>query len=80
MIMVNQSGSWDFRYRQMSHSAWYGCTLTDLIFPFFLFIVGVTMSFAFQKQVQKLTPPLVKKVIRRTILIFLTGIFLNLSK
>ncbi len=80
MIMVNQPGSWDFRYGQMSHSAWHGCTLTDLIFPFFLFIVGVAMWFAFQKQGQKLTPPLVKKIVRRTILIFLTGIFLNLSK
>ncbi len=44
MIMVNQSGSWDFRYGQMSDSAWHGCTLTDLILSFFLFIVGVAPS------------------------------------
>jgi predicted acyltransferase len=80
MIMVNQPGSWSFKYEQMAHSAWTGCTLTDLIFPFFLIIIGVAMWFAFQKYEQKFSIPATKKIIRRTILIFLIGIGLNIAK
>ena len=36
MILVNQPGSWNFKYDHMRHAQWHGCTLTDLIFPFFL--------------------------------------------
>lgn len=41
MILVNNPGS-DSVYRQLDHSAWHGCTLADLVFPFFLFIIGVS--------------------------------------
>ena len=47
MIMVNQPGSWSYKYSQMRHAHWNGCTLTDMVFPFFLFIVGVAFWFAF---------------------------------
>ncbi len=46
MILVNNPGSWDHVYAPLQHAPWIGCTPTDLIFPFFLFIVGVSMAFS----------------------------------
>ena len=43
MILVNDNGDWDAAYWPLQHSKWNGWTPTDLIFPFFLFIVGVSM-------------------------------------
>lgn len=80
MIMVNQPGSWSFKYEQMAHSKWNGCTLTDLIFPFFLIIVGIAMWFAFQKYPKTLSTAPIKKIVRRTVLIFLIGLGLNIAK
>ena len=77
MIMVNQPGSWDYGYAQMRHAAWHGCTITDLIFPFFLIIVGVSMWFSFKKTDHKLTSVTAVKIVRRTIVIFLLGIMLS---
>lgn len=79
MIMVNQPGSWSYKYGQMKHAEWHGCTLTDLIFPFFLFIVGLAMWFAFGKHKHKLSLAAGRSILRRTVLIFLVGLFLNLS-
>ncbi len=47
MILVNNPGSWSSIYPPLEHAAWHGWTPTDLIFPFFLFIVGVAMAFSF---------------------------------
>ena len=47
MIIVNNPGSWTFVYAPLRHAKWHGCTPTDLVFPFFLFIVGAAMRFAF---------------------------------
>ena len=80
MIMVNQPGSWSYKYSQMRHAQWNGCTLTDMVFPFFLFIVGVACWFAFQKYGQTLSADLISKIIRRTVLIFLLGLALNFCK
>jgi predicted acyltransferase len=44
MILVNNPGSWDAVYAPLRHADWNGWTLTDLIFPFFLWIVGVAMT------------------------------------
>lgn len=46
MILVNNPGSWSHVYPPLEHAAWHGCTPTDLIFPFFLFIVGVSLTFS----------------------------------
>lgn len=46
MILVNNPGSWAHIYAPLEHAEWNGCTPTDLVFPFFLFIVGVSISFA----------------------------------
>jgi predicted acyltransferase len=45
MILVNNPGSWSHIYAPLEHSKWHGCTPTDLVFPFFLFVVGVSMFF-----------------------------------
>ena len=77
MILVNNPGSWSHIYAPLEHSAWHGCTPTDLVFPFFLFIVGVSMFFSFSKYETKLDGKSLFKVFKRTALIFLIGLFLN---
>ncbi|MEG4056015.1 MULTISPECIES: heparan-alpha-glucosaminide N-acetyltransferase domain-containing protein [unclassified Microcoleus] len=52
MILVNNPGSWEQVYPPLKHAEWHGCTPTDLIFPFFLFIVGCAMSFSLSKYIQ----------------------------
>ena len=49
MILVNNPGSWKQVYPPLEHAEWHGCTPTDLVFPFFLFIVGCAMSFSLSK-------------------------------
>jgi predicted acyltransferase len=50
MILVNDPGDWSHIYPALEHSKWNGCTPTDLIFPFFLFIVGVSIVYAMQRK------------------------------
>ncbi|MEG4231769.1 heparan-alpha-glucosaminide N-acetyltransferase domain-containing protein [Microcoleus sp. Pol11C3] len=52
MILVNNPGSWEQVYPPLDHAEWHGCTPTDLVFPFFLFIVGCAMSFSLSKYIQ----------------------------
>jgi len=80
MIIVNDPGSWETTYYQLTHAEWEGCTATDLIFPFFVFIVGVSISLAFGKSLTKgLTKKqLLTKSLKRGVKIFLLGLFLNL--
>ncbi|MEG4118117.1 heparan-alpha-glucosaminide N-acetyltransferase domain-containing protein [Microcoleus sp. N9_B4] len=52
MILVNNPGSWEHVYPPLEHAEWHGCTPTDLIFPFFLFIVGCAMSFSLSKYIE----------------------------
>ena len=77
MIMVNNPGSWEYVYPPLRHAAWHGCTPTDLVFPFFLFIVGVSMWYSFKKYGRGINKDSLKKVLKRTLLIFLLGFFLN---
>ena len=53
MIVVNTPGSWSHIYAPFEHSSWHGFTLTDLVFPTFLFVVGNAMSFSMRKFAQK---------------------------
>ncbi len=77
MILVNNPGSWDSVYSPLLHAHWNGCTPTDLVFPFFLFIVGVSIHFSFLPQVENgLNQKLFLKIIKRTLIIFALGIFL----
>lgn len=77
MIMVNTPGSWNYVYPPLLHSKWHGCTPTDLVFPFFLFIVGVSMWFSFKKFEKKITKKSLYKVLKRASILFLLGLFLN---
>src|SRR5436189_5669639 len=77
MTIVNNPGSWDSVYAPLRHAPWNGCTPTDLVFTFFLFIVGVSIHFAYQaKKAEGLTRRNVVKILRRATLIFLLGNFL----
>ncbi|MDO6425538.1 heparan-alpha-glucosaminide N-acetyltransferase domain-containing protein [Thalassotalea sp. 1_MG-2023] len=78
MILVNTPGSWSHVYAPLLHAKWHGLTPTDLVFPFFMFIVGSAMFFAFKKQNFQLDAPLAFKVIKRGFLIFLIGFLLNI--
>jgi predicted acyltransferase len=77
MIMVNNPGSWEHIYAPLDHSPWNGATPTDLVFPFFLFAVGNALAFVIPRL--EVAGPSVfwKKIIKRTVLIFLIGLFLN---
>jgi predicted acyltransferase len=77
MIIVNTPGSWSHVYPPLLHAEWHGCTPTDLVFPFFLFIVGVSMAFSFAKLDTQPRQKLLQKVLRRSALIFLIGLLLN---
>ena len=79
MILVNNPGSWSHVYGPLRHTEWHGWTFADLIFPFFLFIVGVAIVFAFSKKLEMgvAKRSLYTKVIRRTLILFALGLFLN---
>ncbi len=77
MITVNTPGSWSHIYAPLRHAAWHGCTPTDLVFPFFLFVVGVSMFFSFSKYGNTLNHDSLLRIGKRTLLIFLIGLFLN---
>lgn len=78
MIIVNDPGSWSHVYDPLLHADWNGITPTDYIFPFFLFIVGVSISLAYQKRLDQGADkgPLVKKILIRSAKIFGLGLFL----
>lgn len=77
MIVVNTPGSWSTNFDPLKHAAWHGLTLTDLVFPSFLFVVGNAMSFSLTKLQNHGQSTFLKKVGKRAILIFLIGLFLT---
>jgi predicted acyltransferase len=79
MVLVNNPGTWAHIYWPLQHAQWHGWTPTDLVFPFFLFIVGVAITLAFGSRVEssRSTRDLYLKVIKRTLIIFAIGLFLN---
>lgn len=76
MILVNNPGSWSHIYDPLEHAEWHGLTPTDLVFPFFLFAVGNAMAFVMPRLKTGGDSTFWKKVITRTLLIFLIGTFL----
>jgi len=80
MILVNNPGSWSHIYAPLEHSAWHGCTPTDLVFPFFLFIVGVSIVYAMESR--KANPELhggmLVSILRRSLTIIFLGMCLSL--
>ncbi len=77
MILVNNPGSWGHIYDPLEHAAWHGLTPTDLVFPFFLFAVGNAMSFVIPRLQQEGDRAFWSKVIKRSLIIFGVGLFLN---
>lgn len=79
MILVNDPGSWDHIYAPLDHAEWNGWTPTDLIFPFFLFIAGVSMTLSFASRASRgvTRASLAWHIVRRSAVIFAIGLFLN---
>jgi predicted acyltransferase len=77
MIVVNASGEGSFV--QLQHSAWNGWTLTDLVFPFFLFITGVSLTFSFSSRLKgdESRLELLPHILRRSAMIFAIGLLIN---
>ncbi|MDH5434946.1 MAG: heparan-alpha-glucosaminide N-acetyltransferase domain-containing protein [Gammaproteobacteria bacterium] len=80
MILVNNPGSWSHQYAPLAHAQWHGWTLTDLVFPFFLFIVGISiaLSFSSSKFKTKTTWQQHQILLTRTAKLILLGWFLGL--
>jgi len=77
MILVNTPGSWQYVYPPLRHAGWHGCTPTDLVFPFFLFVMGVSLFFSLTRYQNQLSKEVLWHIGRRTLLIFILGIFIN---
>ena len=78
MILVNNPGSWAHVYAPLLHAEWHGWTPTDLIFPFFLFIVGVAMAFSLVPRLERGEGrgSLLRKVVRRSLILIGLGLLL----
>ena len=73
MILVNNPGDWEHIYAPLEHSKWNGCTPTDLIFPFFIFMIGVSIVYAVgsKKEDETLHKQIILKALKRSITIYL---------
>lgn len=82
MVLVNNPGSWANIYAPLKHAEWNGCTPTDLIAPFFLFIVGVSIAFSIslgdQQALSATHRPIIWKAFKRMLILFGLGLFLSL--
>lgn len=76
MIIVNTPGNGAYVYEPLRHAVWHGCTPTDLVFPSFMFIIGVSMWFSFGKFNHRWSAEAGKKILRRTVLLFLIGVLM----
>jgi len=75
MTIVNNPGSWATVYPPLLHSEWHGCTPTDLVFPFFVFIMGVAISFAMPTKTYDSTT--LNKIFTRSLRMICLGVFFN---
>jgi len=78
MLIANNPGNGRYTFVQMEHADWNGCTFTDLIFPSFVFIMGVALTFSFAKRIElgASRKKMLLQVVRRTILLFGFGLLL----
>ena len=79
MILVNNPGSWSHVYNPLRHAEWHGWTLADLVFPFFLFIVGISVAVSLGRRLdrEEKRRSLYLKIIRRSLVLFALGLLLN---
>lgn len=76
MILVNNPGSWGHIYAPLEHAEWNGLTPTDLVFPFFMFIMGVSTYFSLRRYEFRRSWSAIAKILRRTAVIFLIGLLI----
>jgi predicted acyltransferase len=76
MILVNNPGRWGDQYWPLSHAQWHGWTPTDLIFPFFLFIVGTALAYSFRKYIHggRIAPSVYWRIARRAVVLIALGL------
>lgn len=78
MLLVNQPGSWTYVYAPLRHAHWHGCTLADLVFPFFLFVIGLSMALSLDTlRISLSRSALWWKIGTRTLTLFVLGLLLN---
>jgi predicted acyltransferase len=77
MLLVNNPGSWSAVYGPLSHAHWHGLTVTDLVFPFFLFVVGASMACSLKDQIEKSGLPWLL-VLKRSFMLFTIGFILQI--
>jgi predicted acyltransferase len=75
MILVNNG--WGESFEMLRHSKWNGMTPCDLVFPFFLFIMGISCYLSLVKSEFKPTPQVIRRIVKRTVLLFAIGLFIN---
>jgi len=75
MILVNNG--WGESFEMLQHSKWNGMTPCDLVFPFFLFIMGISCYLSLVKSEFKPTPKVIRRIVKRTVLLFVIGLFIN---
>ncbi|KKO45020.1 heparan-alpha-glucosaminide N-acetyltransferase [Arsukibacterium ikkense] len=78
MILVNNPGSWSHVYGPLRHAQWHGWTITDLIFPFFIVIVGMSLQLSLQRQEQLSQALVIRQAVFRSARLFGLGLFLAL--
>ncbi|KZC20597.1 MULTISPECIES: acyltransferase family protein [Rhodanobacter] len=80
MLLVNDPGDWGHVYWPLEHAAWHGCTPTDLVFPFFLFVVGVSVALAILPRLEQGAAPsaLTRAATWRALRILALGVAINL--
>lgn len=74
MIMVNNPGSWRYVYAPLQHAPWIGLTPTDLVFPFFMFIMGISTYISLRKYNFEFSRSAALKILKRTVVIFAIGL------
>ena len=74
MITVNNPGSWSYVYAPLGHAEWNGLTPTDLVFPFFMFIMGISTYISLRKYQFTYSAGAAWKIVRRTAVIFAIGL------
>lgn len=78
MVLANSPGSWSLRYRQLDHAAWNGFTATDMVFPTFLFSVGVAVALSFPRPFSDADKARSwRRLIKRALSLIVLGLFLN---
>jgi len=79
MILVTDPGTYSYVYSPLRHAEWMGATATDMIFPAFLFMVGLAISFSFASQIKRgvTRTRLIQRLLRRSLVLFVLGLVLN---